>query len=123
MKKFGLFIFILLLLVSLYKDLTVGTTIVRPETEKKPASIEPPPPSQAEILDPPLRYEQQVPVKVKTGDTVLSIMEQLHNGDYHHSIEDMLHDFQQLNPGTEPSSLSIDKVYYFPLYENEQAER
>ncbi|MFG6114316.1 hypothetical protein ACGTN9_03930 [Halobacillus sp. MO56] len=122
MKKLGLFILIILLLVSLYKDLTVGTTINRSESDNKVNTTEDPPPPQADILEPPLRFNQKVPVKVKAGDTVLSIMEQLHNGVYYHPMDDMLEDFQQLNPGIDPSSLTIDKVYYFPLYEKAHLE-
>ncbi|SEA97089.1 hypothetical protein SAMN05421743_111135 [Thalassobacillus cyri] len=122
MKKLGLFILMILLLVSLYKDLTIGTTINRSESDHKVNTIENPPPPQGDILEPPLRYNQKVPVKVKAGDTVLSIMEQLHNGEYYHSMNTMIEDFQQLNPGIDPSSLTIEKVYYFPLYEKDQLE-
>ncbi|WP_051353124.1 hypothetical protein [Thalassobacillus devorans] len=122
MKKTGLFILIILLLASLYKDLTIGTTINRSDSNDKLNTTEIPPPPKAEIIESPLRYNQKVPVKVKAGDTVLSIMEQLHNGEYYHPMKDMLDDFQQLNPGIDPSKLKIDKVYYFPLYEKAQSE-
>ncbi|MBM7554752.1 hypothetical protein [Thalassobacillus pellis] len=113
MKKAAIFIFIVLLLMSLYKDLTSGVTIKGKEKTPEETIT----PNQSEIKKPPLRFDQKVPVKIKSGDTVLSIMEKLHNGEYVYSIEMMLQDFVRLNPGTDPSAIKIDHVYYFPMYD------
>lgn len=60
-------------------------------------------------------------VKVTAGQTVLSIVEQIHNGPLPVSISQLISDFQILNPSTEPERIQIGKVYKFPVY-NEPEE-
>ncbi|MFS0751426.1 hypothetical protein [Oceanobacillus sp. 1P07AA] len=57
-----------------------------------------------------------IPIKVMPGDTVLSIIESLHQGRTQEiEIELLLKEFQQLNPTTEPTDIRVDHIYYFPL--------
>ncbi|MFC3882936.1 hypothetical protein ACFOU2_05225 [Bacillus songklensis] len=55
-------------------------------------------------------------VKVKAGDTVLSIVEQLAQDSVPVSIEKVVKDFKTLNKGMSPQSIQIGKEYKFPLY-------
>ncbi|MED4127916.1 MULTISPECIES: hypothetical protein [Shouchella] len=64
---------------------------------------------------PPLPYQEVI---IESGQTVLSIVEHLHDGQVNHSIEDILADFSSLNDGTNPNAIQIGKTYRFPLYQN-----
>ncbi|HZG60534.1 MAG TPA: hypothetical protein VEY68_08735 [Anoxybacillus sp.] len=55
-------------------------------------------------------------MKVKAGDTILSIMEKERNGPLPVSIEQLIKDFEALNPGVKTESLQIGKTYKFPVY-------
>lgn len=56
-------------------------------------------------------------VKVQRGDTVLSVIEKLHQNKEQLPIDRILYDFQQLNPNTDPYALKEGTFYYFPYYE------
>jgi hypothetical protein len=55
-------------------------------------------------------------IKIKAGDTILSIMEKEKDGPIPVSIEQLIKDFETLNPGVEAESLQIGKTYKFPVY-------
>lgn len=55
-------------------------------------------------------------VKVASGQTVLSIAEQLQGGPLPVSISQLIEDFQILNPKIEPEMIQIGRVYKFPVY-------
>jgi hypothetical protein len=55
-------------------------------------------------------------MKVKAGDTILSIMEKERGGPLPVSIEQLIKDFESLNPGVKAESLQIGKTYKFPVY-------
>lgn len=122
-KKLLLFIIIIFLLKSIYADLTVGTPIATPSS--KPSS-----PTSEELLDDldidkdnveQNDEEEQLPYEVityevKSGDTVLAVVEQLHPEGTPYSINKVLEDFAYLNPGTDPTKLMIGEHYRFPQY-------
>lgn len=54
-------------------------------------------------------------IKVKPGDTVLSITEEI-NEVSNLNIEQIITDFEHLNPGTSVEKLIPNSFYYFPLY-------
>ncbi|MFK4997661.1 LysM peptidoglycan-binding domain-containing protein [Bacillus sp. N9] len=56
-------------------------------------------------------------IKVKQGDTVLSIMEALSEQPLSVSIEQTVDDFIELNDGMKPDQIQIGQVYKFPLYD------
>ncbi|RAK22407.1 hypothetical protein B0I26_102402 [Anoxybacillus vitaminiphilus] len=55
-------------------------------------------------------------MKVKAGDTLLSIIEKERSGPLPVSIEQLIKDFESLNPGVKAESLQIGKTYKFPVY-------
>ncbi|ADH08753.1 Uncharacterised protein [Streptococcus pneumoniae] len=55
-------------------------------------------------------------IEVKTGETVLSITEQI-NKKKIPSIEKVIDDFKQLNKSTSATKIQIGKSYKFPLYQ------
>ncbi|MFC4558830.1 hypothetical protein ACFO3D_11500 [Virgibacillus kekensis] len=109
-KKAILYLFTILLLVSLYKDLTVGTSLDTPYKVGDEEATEIEGNNEMRI------YSMQV--KVQNGDTVLSIVERI-NVDLQESlnIEKILTDFTELNPTADPKNLTAGKFYSFPVYE------
>lgn len=59
--------------------------------------------------------------KIRQGETVLSIIEQLHKEQIPVSIEQITTDFERLNPKEKADSIKVGKTYKFPLYEKEVA--
>ncbi|MFD1018772.1 hypothetical protein [Thalassobacillus hwangdonensis] len=117
-KKLFLTVLVLLLFMSVYKDLTTGTTI-QSNTEVTPSESAPSEPAEPPTPppQPDTRFSKYATITVEPGDTVLSILEEIHDGSYHHGIGEMLEDFEKLNPGTDPSAIKIDEAYRFPVYE------
>lgn len=57
-------------------------------------------------------------VKLERGDTILTISERLNEDQLSQlSIEQILSDFQQVNPKVDLHSLEVGNYYYFPIYE------
>jgi hypothetical protein len=59
-----------------------------------------------------------VRLKAETDDTVLSIVEDLNkdNQRFHIEIPQIIHDFETINPNTDPHYLQPGHYYLFPLY-------
>ncbi|SFA70701.1 hypothetical protein SAMN04488072_101139 [Lentibacillus halodurans] len=104
-KKLLLYTFIILFLISVHQDLTVGTPLNNNlDSQNNPPIVE-----QENITF--------IKVQTNTGDTVLSIVEELNkqnNNDL--DISQILDDFKALNPGVEPLHIQTGEYYYFPLY-------
>ncbi|MES9693022.1 hypothetical protein ABWK39_16145 [Bacillus toyonensis] len=117
MKRLGIFLFVLVLGYIVYYDIKIGTlpmlssykkttaaqTIKKEETTTKQ--------SKKEETD--VTYKA---IEVKTGETVLSITEQI-NKKKIPSIEKVIDDFKQLNKSTSATKIQIGKTYKFPLYQ------
>lgn len=117
MKRLGIFLFVLVLGYIFYYDIKIGTlpmlssykkttaaqTIKKEETTTKQ--------SKKEETD--VTYKA---IEVKTGETVLSITEQI-NKKKIPSIERVIDDFKQLNKSTSATKIQIGKTYKFPLYQ------
>ncbi|SLK11433.1 hypothetical protein [Bacillus toyonensis] len=117
MKRLGIFLFVLVLGYIFYYDIKIGTlpmlssykkttaaqTIKKEETTTKQ--------SKKEETD--VTYKA---IEVKTGETVLSITEQV-NKKKIPSIEKVIDDFKQLNKSTSATKIQIGKTYKFPLYQ------
>lgn len=100
-KKFLLSILIILVLISIFQDLS--------NINNNDFTEEPNIQSQHSQFN-------IIPVKVMPGDTVLSIIESLHQGRTSEAkIDQLLKEFRNLNPTTEPTEIRVDHVYYFPL--------
>ncbi|WP_042458418.1 LysM peptidoglycan-binding domain-containing protein [Neobacillus dielmonensis] len=105
-KLIGLLIGILIIYV-IYFDLTKGT-LELPSVETKPANA---------VAT--LEVETKIPsfsVKVKPGETVISIVEHHIDKPLPVSISDLIEDFKQLNPGESPEKIRIGSTYHFPDY-------
>lgn len=59
-----------------------------------------------------------VSIKISSGDTLLSINEQLNPHFLTEvDIEQLLEDFMVLNPSVDPQQLKVGNTYYFPKYQ------
>ncbi|GAB3051011.1 hypothetical protein [Virgibacillus ainsalahensis] len=102
-KKFFIYILFILLFISIYQDLSVGTV---PEIKKQSTDVE-----QSDE-----KYDV-AHVKLKAGDTVLSIVERINNNELKQvDIEQIITDFQTINPSSDPYQLEQGVYYYFPVY-------
>lgn len=104
MKKLALLFAAAIAAYCIYYDVQVGTL-----TLASPASGE-----QAPLPD--HSGTPYVIVKVKNGDTVLSIAESMAKGPLPVSIDTVVRDFASLNPGARPESITAGKTYRFPVY-------
>ncbi|GAJ99135.1 hypothetical protein JCM19055_2119 [Geomicrobium sp. JCM 19055] len=64
----------------------------------------------------PDRIIDTVAIEVESGQTLLTILEQLHEEAIVISIEDIKQDFETLNDGTEYEQLKAGEIYTFPIY-------
>lgn len=109
-KRMIAYLFILLFIISLYKDIT-GNTVIDLQNEEK--SVHP----DLEIIQEHKNYKV-VSVKVDYGETALSIIEKINNQNDMKkvNIEDILSDIQYLNPNVNLYDLKPNNTYFFPLY-------
>lgn len=108
MRRLAILVIILFLIVIIIYDIKIGT--IPHNTVKKPSSY----PVQTIPKDTPTSTYKEV--KVTNGDTILSIEEEISSGWKKHSIQKIIQDFRQLNPGVEPNAIQGGKTYRFPLY-------
>jgi TATA-binding protein-associated factor Taf7 len=116
-------IFLFLFIKSIIHDLSVGTAteISTPNNEQKQEKEE----MNQDVKDQTNTDTQEdenhpfktVSYKVKAGETVLSIAEELNELTI--SIQQLIEDFEQLNPSTNPHQIRIDETYLFPVYPTE----
>ncbi|MFB5662068.1 hypothetical protein [Alteribacillus sp. HJP-4] len=106
MKKLGILIIVLAVGFSIYYDFNTGT--LPAESNSAP----PPPAEPAELLD----DTDTAEVTIEHGQTVLTIVERLHDGPVPVPIEQVSEDFKTLNGGTAPEKIKVDESYLFPLY-------
>ncbi|TYR82394.1 hypothetical protein FZC66_02005 [Priestia megaterium] len=90
-------------------DIKYGTIPVSTETVQATANV-------AETTQEKPKSDHFVKVKVKAGDTVLSIIEQTADDSISVSMKKMITDFSQLNNGMSPEDIQIGKTYKFPVY-------
>ncbi|WP_186575770.1 hypothetical protein [Aquibacillus kalidii] len=129
LKKIGLTLFVVLLLVSIFKDLTVGTIVRETETVQGASekdNEEQPVEKKNKKADENTEKEQQketnrykvVSKKVAAGETVLSIVETINPDENSLLMKQIILDFETLNPGIDPHLIEPNKEYYFPAYKN-----
>ncbi len=99
MKRFSLTILLLLLLLSVMDDLA-----------KRPSPVNVEPSETENGFSFGIEH-----IKVRPGDTVLTITEEINDMESL-DIEQIIEDFETLNPGTDVDSLIPNTFYYFPLY-------
>jgi hypothetical protein len=103
MKKLFGVLFSLLIIYSIYFDLTVGT-LPHIGSEKAEAIIK---------TDSALPYFE---AKVRPGETLITIVENQANKSISIPITDLISNFKSLNPGQAPEKIQIGKIYKFPKY-------
>lgn len=119
MKRIAGIFIMLIFLYSTYYDLTIGTLpseiskASEPTAEQK-VIVESTEEKEDTITEEPVTDPFQA-VTVEPGNTVLSIVEHLHEGPYPATIQDIIYDFKELN-GIEPEEMQIGEEYLFPLY-------
>lgn len=94
-QRVAVYVCIILLLLSLYNDLTKGT-IVKEDTV------------------PPNENVSIIKVKAYSGDTVLTLTEKLYPLETI-DIDEIITIFKDLNPDADPYHLEPETYYYFPL--------
>ncbi|EEK77156.1 hypothetical protein bcere0009_39900 [Bacillus cereus R309803] len=121
MKRLGIFLFVLVLGYIFYYDIKIGTLPMLSSYKKTTAAqtIKKEDTDTKQNKDTKAEKETDVAYKtieVKTGETVLSITEQI-NKKKIPSIEKVIDDFKQLNKSTTATKIQIGKSYKFPLYQ------
>lgn len=114
MKRFlGLVAFIIVVYV-VYFDLTTGTLPVTTKaiTGEETKKIDEVESSNNDLSE--LAYFEK---EVKSGETVLSIIEGHLNAGTPVSIQEVVNDFKRLNKGLEPEKIQKGKTYKFPNYQ------
>ncbi len=105
MKKILIPLILIITIYSVYYDLNNGTL---------PTSTITPAPNSDKT-----NSVQEIPAEqivVEPGYTVLSIVEELHSEPVNASIQQIIHDFEILNPGISADKIEIGTAYYFPVY-------
>lgn len=106
-KRLIFYLIIILLIISLYKDLTIGTPFINDSKSNHIQQIY-------------LKDEQNklpaIQVRAQHGDTVLSITEQINDQLLELNIEQIMSDFKKMNQNIDPFNLQTDTTYYFPVY-------
>jgi LysM repeat protein len=107
MKKLFGVLFAALVIYIIYFDLTVGTlpTAATKQVDRNAVTVAKP---KTEIPS----FE----AKVKPGETLISIVEHYLGKSLPVSINDLIEDFQQLNPGISAEKMKIGATYHFPDY-------
>jgi formyltetrahydrofolate hydrolase len=109
MKKLVILFLIVLVTYSIYYDLSKGTLPVGNVS----AAIS----SQEVAKESSIPTEKDyIIIKVKAGDTVLSLVEQQQSGSLPVEIGQVISDFKKLNEGLPPEKIQIGKEYKVPLY-------
>lgn len=106
-KRWGLYLLIILFVISIYTDLTTGSV---------PKKIDVLPPDSVATKLP--EKPGVIRVKAKSGDTVLSIVEKWNKSSQTMDVANIISDFEKLNPEADPHRLEPDVFYYFPIYNN-----
>lgn len=106
MKKMFILLLFMITIYSIYYDLTIGTL---------PKSVV----ATTDLVDTDVEETDLIPsetIVVEPGFTVLSIVEELNASPVNASIQQIIYDFETLNPKTDASNIHIGKAYLFPIY-------
>ncbi|WP_026558734.1 LysM domain-containing protein [Bacillus sp. J37] len=106
MKRFSILLLCFFICYIIYYDLKVGTLPVMNKT-----AIESSVPD-TNIKDKQALYYEHT---VKQGDTVLTITEKYH-GTLPISIDQLVKDFEKLNPDVKVEEIQVGTSYFFPDY-------
>ncbi|MBD1378906.1 type IV pilus assembly protein FimV [Metabacillus arenae] len=115
MKRLFILCLSLFICYIVYYDIQKGT-LPRPA---QPNQIEEPSKPAMAQTDAPDFVER----KVRAGETVLSILEDIHQSSLPISIEEMIQDFEEINPEEKAENIVIGESYKFPLYKEDESQR
>src|SRR5690625_7995149 len=100
-KKVSFYMLLLLLLLSIYTDLTTGTSQA---VDSKALSTQ-------------TNY-RIIKVKISAGDNDLSVAEQINTEhEMINNVQQIMSDFKNINPQSKHHNLHVDEYYLFPFYE------
>lgn len=122
LKKALVTLFSILFLISIFKDITTGTFSFEDVTSAKqspPQEIvqeQQPKGTRSNTNESQSKRYQKIEHHVKAGETVLSIMENINKTGPPVSIQQMIQDFESLNPNIDAHQIQINKSYWFPIY-------
>ncbi|AXF54718.1 hypothetical protein [Salicibibacter kimchii] len=108
MKKWIWILAIATVAFAIYYDVSRGTL---PVADSSPETAN----ETVEVTE--THFDHTVDVEIEAGQTVLTIVEQLHDVGMPMKMEAIKNDFQYLNEGQPPEQLREGQVYTFPLYE------
>lgn len=107
MKRIFLFLFGLLTIYVIYIDLTAGT-LPQAETQKPEQTVV----TMTNVKSAMDSFEAEV----EPGETLISIVENHIKKPLPVSIDQLIKDFQSLNPNLSPEKIQIGSTYEFPDY-------
>lgn len=102
LRRFSLITFIILVAASIFQDLSHSDETISFSNDEHSE----------------LPSFEAVPVKVRPGDTVLSITEEIQTAPASSvSVENILTTFESLNPTTSSNEILVHEIYYFPQFQ------
>ncbi|WP_018923752.1 hypothetical protein [Salsuginibacillus kocurii] len=120
MKKWWFLLFCITIVAAVAYDITLGTLPTHSEEPVEHEEEELDDPSEPEVHRD--SEEEQTPpykeVLVEPGDTVLTVVESIHDQPVDKSIEDVKEDFMSLNEGTSVHEVISGRTYLFPHYQS-----
>lgn len=114
LRKWLFYSFIILCLFSIFVDLKVGSPIDYTTDELTLTEDEL---KKVIVKKEQLKFEV-VSYQITTGDTFISIMDQINEQSLDWNLEQYITDFKALNPKVNVRDLEVDVSYLFPNYIN-----
>lgn len=111
MKRIVYLIIGVIVILGIYHDLS-GETLSDESTVPTRSMTNTSMPKEIQQPESPMYQE----VIIEPGQTVLSIVEHLHEGQIDESIDTIISDFTKLNEEINPNALQVGQMYRFPLY-------
>ncbi|WP_170007683.1 hypothetical protein [Bacillus fonticola] len=110
MKRLGAIVLVVVILYTVYYDLSVGSLSL--PSLPSPAGAEETSEQVGAVEVSGQPYEE---IKVERGETVLTIVEDAHQS-IPVPIERIVRDFEELNEGLKAEEIQAGETYRFPLY-------
>jgi hypothetical protein len=114
LKRLCIFLLIMIVSYSIYYDLKAGTLPKAHEAAIQ-ATVNQPQESLPDETVEEINIEY-ITVKIKSGDTILSLMEEVLDGPLPVSIDQLIEDFETLNEGHSPQDIQVGRSYKLPVY-------
>jgi len=103
LKNLCLYTCIILLILSLYNDLT-KSFVHQTHTNTEENGVQ-------------MNETNVVQIKLSAGDTFISVAERLYGKEFvWKNVDKVIKDFADVNPNIDPFHLDYNTYYYFPVY-------